>query len=83
MRLVSLLLPALLLTAALPVAAQTRLAEQCAAFGETQYRKLSPSIDRVTALDFPPPALERVEVLDRPGQAAAEPPPRACGSQIR
>src|SRR5258707_601669 len=50
-----------LLAAALPATAQTKLAQQCAAFGEAQYRKLSPSIDRVTALDFPPPALERVD----------------------
>src|SRR5258707_2265061 len=50
-----------LLAAALPATAQTRLAQQCAAFGEAQYRKLSPSIDRVAALDFPPPALERVD----------------------
>jgi hypothetical protein len=50
-----------LLVAALPAAAQTKLAQQCAAFGEAQYRKLSPSVDRVTALDFPPPALERVD----------------------
>jgi uncharacterized membrane protein len=50
-----------LLAAAMPAAAQTKLAQQCAAFGEAQYRKLSPSVDRVTALDFPPPALERVE----------------------
>lgn len=40
---------------------QTRLAQQCAEFGEAQYRKLSPSVDRVTALDFPPPALERLD----------------------
>ena len=53
------ILPLLLI--ALPAAGQTQLAQQCAAFGEAQYRKLSPSIDRVTALDFPPPALERVE----------------------
>ena len=46
---------------ALPAGAQTQLAQQCAAFGEAQYRKLSPSIDRVTALEYPPPALERVE----------------------
>jgi uncharacterized membrane protein len=46
---------------ALPAGAQTQLAQQCAAFGEAQYRKLSPSVDRVTALEFPPPALERVE----------------------
>jgi hypothetical protein len=51
----------LLVVVSLPAAAQTRLAQQCAAFGEVQYRKLSPSVDRVTALDFPPPALERVE----------------------
>ncbi len=50
-----------LLTAAMPAAAQTRLAQQCAAFGEAQYRKLSPSIERVAALEFPPPALERVD----------------------
>jgi hypothetical protein len=52
---------ALVLGSALSAAAQSRLAQQCAAFGETQYRKLSASIDRVTALDFPPPALERVD----------------------
>ena len=46
---------------ALPAAGQTQLAQQCVAFGEAQYRKLSPSIDRIAALDFPPPALERVE----------------------
>lgn len=45
----------------MPATAQTRLAQQCATFGETQYRRLSPSIDRITALDFPPPALERVD----------------------
>jgi hypothetical protein len=55
----ALLLP--LLAVALPAGAQTRLAQQCAAFGETQYRKLSSSIDRVMALDFPPPAFEWVE----------------------
>lgn len=49
------------LIGALPAAGQTQLARQCAAFGEAQYRKLSPSIDRIAALDFPPPALERVE----------------------
>ena len=51
----------LFLFVALPAGAQTQLAQQCAAFGEAQYRKLSPTIDRVTALEFPPPALERVE----------------------
>jgi uncharacterized membrane protein len=57
----TLLLALPILIGALPAAGQTQLAKQCAAFGEAQYRKLSPSIDRVSALDFPPPALERVE----------------------
>jgi uncharacterized membrane protein len=61
MRLASLLLPAVLLVAAGPAAAQSRLAQQCAAFGEAQYRKLSNAIDKITALDFPPPALERLD----------------------
>jgi uncharacterized membrane protein len=56
-----LLLALPLLVVGLPAFAQTQLAQQCAAFGEAQYRKLSPSIDRITALDFPPPALERIE----------------------
>ena len=60
-RALCLLVVASLATVALPAGAQTQLAQQCAAFGEAQYRKLSPSIDRITALDFPPPALERVE----------------------
>ena len=60
-RALCLLLLPLSLSIALPAAGQTQLAQQCAAFGEAQYRKLSPSIDRITALDFPPPALERVE----------------------
>src|SRR5262245_17289804 len=70
MRLFSLSLTAVLLTA-LPAAAQSRLAQQCAAFGEVQYRKLSASIDRVTALDFPPPALERVDTRVGPQAIAA------------
>jgi uncharacterized membrane protein len=49
------------LAAALPAAGQTPLAKQCAAFGEAQYRKLDSSVDRIAAMDFPPPALERFE----------------------
>jgi hypothetical protein len=45
----------------MPAAAQSRLARQCAAFGEAQCRKLGPSIDMVTALDIPPPASERLD----------------------
>src|SRR5262245_14367124 len=71
MRLASPIFAALLLTVALPATAQTRLAEQCASFGETQYRKLSSMIDRVTALDFPPPALEKVDAKAGSQQVAA------------
>jgi uncharacterized membrane protein len=71
MRSALLTLATALVTAAVPVAAQTRLAEECAAFGETQYRKISPSIEHVTALDFPSPALERVEAKAGSQQVAA------------
>ena len=54
------LLAWLALAFALPATAQTRLAQQCVAFGEGQYRKLDPLIERVTAQDVPPPTLERI-----------------------
>jgi uncharacterized membrane protein len=57
-----------LLAAAAPALAQGELAQQCAAFGQSQYRQLDPSVDRVTAVDFPPPALERFN-----GQAGSQP----------
>lgn len=44
-----------------PSAAQAQVAQQCAAFGQMQYRKLDRSVDQVQALEFPPPALERLE----------------------
>lgn len=50
-----------LLVAALPAAGQTPLAQQCAAFGQAQYRKLDPSVDQVSAIEFPAPALERFD----------------------
>ncbi|MFO1157855.1 MAG: hypothetical protein U1E60_03355 [Reyranellaceae bacterium] len=59
---------ALLCSIAAPALAQTELAQQCAAFGESQYRQLDPSVDRVTAVDFPPPALERFD-----GKAGSQP----------
>src|SRR5258708_3968403 len=68
-----------LLAVALPAAAQTKLAQPCAAFGEAQYRKLSPSVDRVTALDFPPPALERVDAKVGSQATAAAPGGRRAG----
>jgi uncharacterized membrane protein len=49
------------LVVALPAAGQTQLAQQCAAFGQAQYRKLDPSVDQVSAMEFPPPALERFD----------------------
>lgn len=51
------------LAAALPFAAagQTQLVRQCVSFGEVEYRKLDPSLDRIGALDSPV-ALERFNV---------------------
>lgn len=48
------------LVAAPPAFAQKPLAQQCAAFGEAQYRRLDPSLDRMAALDHPAPVLERL-----------------------
>ena len=42
-----LLLALSFLMAALPAAAQNHLAQQCTGFGETQYRKLDPSVERI------------------------------------
>ena len=65
-------LTCLILAAALPAAGQTQLAQQCAAFGQAQYRRLDPSVDQVSALEFPPPALERFEAkVGAQGVAAA------------
>jgi uncharacterized membrane protein len=60
MRLASVLI-LIALFGAPPAAAQTYLAQQCAAFGEVQYRKLDGSLDRIAALEFPPPTLERMD----------------------
>lgn len=59
---------ALLISIAPPALAQGDLAQRCAAFGQSQYRQLDPSVDRVTAMEFPPPALERFN-----GQAGSQP----------
>ncbi len=56
-----LLLALSIASAALPAVAQTHLAQQCTAFGEAQYRKLDPSVERIAAAEFPAPALERFE----------------------
>ena len=50
-----------LTAAALPAAAQSNLALQCTGFGEAQYRKLDPAVERIAAVEFPAPALERFE----------------------
>lgn len=60
MRHAVLLLTCSAIVLALPAMAQTRLAQQCVAFGEGQYRKLDPSIERITAQEAPPPTLERI-----------------------
>ena len=49
------LLVCLILAASLPAAGQTQLAQQCAAFGQAQYRRIDPSVDQVSAMEFPPP----------------------------
>ncbi len=59
---------ALLCSIAAPAFARSDLAQQCTAFGESQYRQLDPSVDRVTAIDHPPPALERFD-----GKAGSQP----------
>lgn len=60
------------LALSLPAAGQTQLAQQCAAFGQAQYRKLDPSVDQVSAMEFPPPALERFDakLVNQPIAAA-------------
>jgi len=56
------LFPALLLALlGLPAEAQTYLAQQCVLFGDAQYRTLDGTIERVVALEFPPPTLEKFE----------------------
>ncbi len=49
----------LMLAATGAASAQSLLVQQCAAFGEAQYRKVDPSIERIAAIDFPAPVLER------------------------
>ena len=51
----------LLAASAFPAAAQTSLAQACAAFGQAQYRKLDPAVDQVSLLDATAPALERFD----------------------
>ena len=58
----------LLCSVAAPAFARSDLAQQCAAFGESRYRQLDPSVERVTPVDFPPPALERFD-----GRAGSQP----------
>ena len=41
----------LLAASAAPAAAQTPLAQACAAFGQVQYRKLDPAVDQVSLLE--------------------------------
>ena len=52
---------ALLFAAAAPAAAQGTLAQSCTQFGETEYRKLDATVERILPLQFPAPVVERVE----------------------
>ena len=66
------LFPALLLAlSGLPAEAQTYLAQQCVLFGDAQYRKLDGTIERVVALEFPPPTLEKIDARVGPQAVAA------------
>jgi putative lipoprotein len=40
---------------------QTLVAQQCASFGEAQYRRLDKTVDHIVLGDFPAPSLERFE----------------------
>jgi uncharacterized membrane protein len=51
----------LVLNAAAPAAGQGTLAQICAQFGEGQYRKLDPTVERILPSQFPAPALEKLE----------------------
>jgi uncharacterized membrane protein len=52
---------ALLFAAAAPAAAQGTLAQSCTQFGETEYRKLDATVERILPSQFPAPVVERVE----------------------
>lgn len=67
----SLFLAMLLALSGLPVQAQTYLAQQCVLFGDAQYRKLDGTIERVVALEFPPPTLEKIDTRVGPQAIAA------------
>jgi uncharacterized membrane protein len=51
----------LLSCAVLPAWAQGTLAQACAQFGEAQYRRLDPTVERIVPSQFPAPALERLD----------------------
>jgi uncharacterized membrane protein len=69
-----LLIPTVLisLSAAWPAAGQALLAQQCAQFGEQQYKRADRAIDRVEAAETPTPALQRFDarVGNQPVSAA-------------
>ncbi len=65
------LLALLLVLSGLPAQAQTYLAQQCVLFGDAQYRRLDGSIEKVAALEFPPPTLEKIDMKVGPQPVAA------------
>ncbi len=60
------LLAPLLVLSALSAEAQTYLAQQCVLFGDAQYRRLDGSIERIAALEFPPPTIEKIDMKAGP-----------------
>ncbi|MCC8427688.1 hypothetical protein LJ725_01840 [Reyranella aquatilis] len=65
------LLAPLLVLSALPAEAQTYLAQQCVLFGDAQYRRLDGSIERIAALEFPPPTIEKIDMKAGPQPVAS------------
>lgn len=71
MRFALLLAPLFMVLSDVPARAQTYLAQQCVLFGDAQYRRLDGTIEKVAALEFPPPTLEKVDMKVGPQSVAA------------
>ena len=56
------LLAPLLVLSGLTAQAQTYLAQQCVLFGDAQYRRLDGTIEKIAALEFPPPTIEKIDM---------------------
>jgi uncharacterized membrane protein len=67
----AILLAPLLVLSALSAEAQTYLAQQCVLFGDAQYRRLDGSIEKIAALEFPPPTIEKIDMKAGPQPVAS------------